>query len=291
MAVAQAVPEAPPKLEVPADIRAALFALPVQPPPASGQLVRVINKATAAPIAGAHVFVVDVAKMMEVQPRIKIADGRDFERLMLAPLLWAGSHYVAGPDGVAVVPDHGGPPMAYAVTASGWGITAGEAWAVDRANPDVDGEKALLVEVVAFEDFTVRALSVTGKPVAGLNVSFGFYGERGVDRYEAMFDSLTDASGEVRVRMPGMIVSRLGAKGARFVAQANIIGAAPVRVPLTEGKPIVLEIPLHGRVIVRLHDEAEQPRSDLKSAYLQQHEEGRPPQRQSPVIRPGQFGL
>lgn len=291
IAIAQAVPEALPKLKVPTNIRAALFAMKVQPPPASGQRVRVINKESKAPIAGAHVFVIDGAKMREVQPRIKMTDGRDFDRLFLAYLLWSSDHYMAGADGVAVVPDRGGPPMAFAVTPSGWGMTRVNRRDMKRANPGGGGEQVSLIEIVASENFTVRALSVTGKPVADLNISFGFYGERGIDRFEVMFDSTTDSSGEVRVRMSGIMISSLRSKGGRFVAQANIVGAVPVRVPLTDGNPNVLEVPLHGRVIVRLHDETEQPLSDLESVRLLRHENDRPPQNQSSMMRPGQLNV
>ncbi|MEO6598186.1 MAG: hypothetical protein ABIP94_25865 [Planctomycetota bacterium] len=258
--------QTPPPGEVitlPADLRAALQELSVQPPPANGIPVTVVDDATGNVVPHAMVFVLDTTKLSAVMPRIP-RDGPDLERGMLAPLLFAGTRFAAGVDGVAIVPKSELAPMVYAVTADGFGF----------ASPGRAGAEAgaLEVRVTAVRTFVVRVVSAKGKPVLGVPIEFGPYGEHGLDRFEPMLVHPSDARGEVRFRMPGLMANMFqGNKGA-LSAQITPIGCAPVRRAIhdtaADGR-IELALPSLGKVLVRLYDEHEQPRAGLDVVVLQ----------------------
>jgi len=274
------VPEAKlPALEVPADLRAALFAMPVQPSPASGVTVRVIDDASQAAIAGAHVFVPDQTKWQAIMSRVPKSPN-DLERAMLAPLLWISEHYVTAADGTVVVPATA-QPFAYAVTADGFGFAGPDR----NAGAEV---KQIEARVLRVETFVVRAQSANGKGLAGVGIEIGPYGERGIDRFEPILTNTTDERGEVRMRMPGLMARSFLSKGARICAQARIVSAEPVRVALaaaTAGNStVMLPLPPLGRVVVRLHDEHEKPQSGIELVCL--HRAGETPPHRAPEQMP-----
>lgn len=254
-------------LTLPTDLHQALLAMPCQESPTTGVAVTVLDGESKAPLPNASVFVIDPSRLQSIASRIP-RDGPDLERSMLAVPWFAGQRYEADASGKVVVPKVAGNPM-YAVTTNGFGV--GTLGSVKRPQEPVADTLEILVD--AFHDYVVRAISAKGQPAPGVPIEWGPYGERGLDRFEPMMSFPTDAKGEVRFRMPGVITRSLsGPKGAVLSAQVSVLGGAPVRRHLRDaGQDGVLELQLPplGRVIVRLYNEREQPREGLQAVRLQ----------------------
>lgn len=254
-------------LTLPPDLHQALLAMPSQKSPTTGVAVTVLDGESKAPLPNASVFVIDPSRLQSLASRIP-RDGPDLERSMLAVPWFAGQRYEADASGQVVVPKVAGSSL-YAVTTNGFGVgTLGSG-----KRPQEPEADRLEILVDAFRDYVVRAISAKGQPAAGVPVEWGPYGERGLDRFEPMLSFPTDAKGEVRFRMPGVITRSLsGPKGAVLSAQVSVLGGAPVRRHLRDaGQDGVLELQLPplGRVIVRLYNEREQPREGLRAVRLQ----------------------
>lgn len=254
-------------LTLPTDLHQALLAMPSQKSPTTGVAVTVLDGESKAPLPNASVFVIDPSRLQAIASRIP-REGPDLERSMLAVPWFAGQRYEADASGQVVVPKMAGSPM-YAVTTNGFGV--GTLGSVKRPQEPVADTLEILVD--AFQDYVVRAISAKGQPAPDVPVEWGPYGERGLDRFEPMMSFPTDAKGEVRFRMPGVITRSLsGPKGAVLSAQVSVLGGAPVRRHLRDaGQDGVLELQLPplGRVIVRLYNEREQPREGLRAVRLQ----------------------
>jgi len=244
--------------EAPPNVRKALFAMPVREAPTEGMRVRV-EDAAGVPIASAHVFFVDPERARAHTPDRSRVPGADLERMMLENLLLTSDHFVAGEDGCIVVP--AGVSYGMAVTANGLGMIQARSRDPDAPPPAVVRETGV---------YEVRASLASGRPAKGLAIALGTYGERGIDRFERTAVARTDERGEVRFRVPGLFVNSALRRQGHVVAQAFVIGDGPVRAVLAAGEPANIVLPPCGRVIVRLHDADERPRSDIEDALLLQ---------------------
>ena len=247
---------------LPADLRAALRALPLQPPASDGVTVLVVDDADGSVLRDAMVLVMDDSKWAAARQQQPM-ERSDLERGMAAPLLLAGSRYATDATGRVVVPRGEQHVTAYAMTDRAFGFAV---WrAKDGAAPSLE------LRVQPSRRFTARVTDGAGKPVRGVPVEFGMYGEGGFDRFEPMLAEASGADGSVQFVMPGQMVRMLeGPKGGSLAAQVSVLGGAPVRRTSAEAKDGVLELvlPPVGKAVVRLYGAHERPRGGLTSVLV-----------------------
>ncbi|MBK8097604.1 MAG: carboxypeptidase regulatory-like domain-containing protein [Planctomycetes bacterium] len=238
--------------ELPADLRAALLAKPVQTAPVDGQSLLVVDDATGAPIAGAVVFIVPKGSPFR---RPTGVPGPDVEQSLLITPFLQGQRFAAGADGVAVLPPC---DQAIAMTEAGLGML--------MPARGTDGRPT--IRVCRTTVLRVRAVNAQGQAVPNVPLSIGMLdGRDGL--FGAFGTGVSDARGEVEFRLPGLY-SAMGSKNYKVCVQLQMVGGTPCRAMLETGsdQPSDLVVPAIGRVVVRLYDEQEHPRSGLKSVEL-----------------------